>query len=253
MFSGSNIYSGSTTIAAGALQAVDGVGLPAVSNLVFSGSLAQTNVGAVFQSSGTFSRSLGVNGDQVQWTVTAALRPAAASCGEHESERSAPMGCYPVLRRQRQRLDLRLPHGQQPSELHRQHRLDRRQPSDLRSPRDRRRHRPDLRRHRRQWPRGQPAENRPGHVDPSGSNSYDGGTTVADGTLMVATASALPAGGSLAVGADGTFIFDPTAAAAPLAASPAGSVAPVPEPGTLALLLAGAMLAAFAAWRQRKN
>ena len=87
----------------------------------------------------------------------------------------------------------------------------------------------------------------------SGSNSYDGGTTVADGTLMVATASALPAGGSLAVGADGTFIFDPTAAAAPLAASPAGSVAPVPEPGTLALLLAGAMLAAFAAWRQRKN
>ena len=67
MFSGSNIYSGSTTIAAGALQAVDGVGLPAVSNLVFSGSLWQTNVGAVFQSSGTFSRSLGVNGDQVQW------------------------------------------------------------------------------------------------------------------------------------------------------------------------------------------
>ncbi len=87
----------------------------------------------------------------------------------------------------------------------------------------------------------------------SGSDSYTGGTFVTAGTLEATTAAALPEGSSLTIGAGGTFIFDPTATAAPLVASPAGLVAPVPEPGTLVLLLAGAMLAAFAAWRQRKN
>ncbi len=89
----------------------------------------------------------------------------------------------------------------------------------------------------------------------SGTDSYTGGTTVSGGTLEVAAASALPAGQNLAVGAGGTFIFDPTAAAAPLAelaaASPAGSLAAVPEPGTLALLAAG-VVAAYGLWRKRK-
>jgi autotransporter-associated beta strand protein len=85
----------------------------------------------------------------------------------------------------------------------------------------------------------------------SGSDSYTGGTFVEAGTLEITTAAALPAGTSFTVGAGGAFIFDPMATAAPLAASAAGSVAPVPEPGTLVLLQAGAMLAAFAAWRQR--
>ena len=60
---------------------------------------------------------------------------------------------------------------------------------------------------------------------------------------MAASAAAIPPGGSLTVGAGGTFIFDPTLAGSPLAgvvaASPAADgVAAVPEPGTIALLLA---------------
>ena len=47
-----------------------------------------------------------------------------------------------------------------------------------------------------------------------GDNSYTGGTNVLGGTLIVSSASALPYGSSLTVGAGGTFIFDPTAAAA---------------------------------------
>ena len=49
-----NTYTGVTTINEGTLQAVDGVGLPSASNLVFSGSLAQNGYGAVLQSSGAF-------------------------------------------------------------------------------------------------------------------------------------------------------------------------------------------------------
>ena len=67
MFSGRTTYSGPTTIDSGVLQAVDGVGLPTASNLVFAGSLGQTGVGAVLQSSGTFSRTLGTGVGQVQW------------------------------------------------------------------------------------------------------------------------------------------------------------------------------------------
>jgi autotransporter-associated beta strand protein len=82
----------------------------------------------------------------------------------------------------------------------------------------------------------------------SGSDTYTGGTIVEAGTLEITTAAALPTGTSLTVGAGGIFIFDQMATAAPLAASAAGSVAPVPEPGTLVLLLTGATLAAFADW-----
>ena len=90
----------------------------------------------------------------------------------------------------------------------------------------------------------------------SGSNSYTGGTTVDAGTLIVDSAGALPDGTSLTVGAGGTLIFDPSAASAPgessFAASPVG-VAAVPEPGTLVLLAAGALPAAFAAWRRKRK
>ncbi len=94
----------------------------------------------------------------------------------------------------------------------------------------------------------------------AGANTYSGGTWVEAGTLIVDDAGALPAGSSLTVGADGTFIFDPTAAASPMAggevATPppgvgsAGAVAAVPEPGTMALLLAG-LAAATCLWRRR--
>jgi fibronectin-binding autotransporter adhesin len=87
----------------------------------------------------------------------------------------------------------------------------------------------------------------------SGSDNYTGGTFVTAGTLEVTAAAALPEGSSLTIGANAAFVFDPTGTATALAASPEGSVAPVPEPGTLVLLQAGAMLAAFAASRQRKN
>jgi autotransporter-associated beta strand protein len=90
----------------------------------------------------------------------------------------------------------------------------------------------------------------------SGSNdSYSGGTTVEAGTLIATSHGAIPAGTSLIVGAGGTFLFDPTQAFAPVsgnaAAAPHGLTA-VPEPGSLALLGAAAILAAAAAWRRRR-
>ena len=70
----------------------------------------------------------------------------------------------------------------------------------------------------------------------SGSDSYSGGTLVTAGTLDVTNSDALPDDGGLTVGAGGTVIFDSSAADSPLAASPSLTVAPLPEPGTLALL-----------------
>jgi len=75
----------------------------------------------------------------------------------------------------------------------------------------------------------------------SGSNAYTGGTTVADGTLIVTNNEALVDGTSLTVGDAGLF--------APVIPS-ASAVSPVPEPGTLALLVAGAALMAI--FRKRR-
>ena len=70
------------------------------------------------------------------------------------------------------------------------------------------------------------------------ADSYTGGTVVESGTLIVATAGALPDGSSLTVGAGGTFIFDPSVSAGPaIMAHDAGSVNPVPEPSTLSLAI----------------
>ncbi len=88
----------------------------------------------------------------------------------------------------------------------------------------------------------------------SGSNSYDGGTYVEDGTLAVTTASALPSGESLAVGAGGTFIFDPSIGAGAVQSAPpaAGAgVAAVPEPGAIALLLTGLLAGAGLTWKRK--
>lgn len=88
----------------------------------------------------------------------------------------------------------------------------------------------------------------------SGSNSYDGGTFVENGTLVVNNSSALLDGASLTVGAGGTFIFDPTITGGALDATSvrmATQINPVPEPGTLALLVCAALAAGFAASRRR--
>jgi fibronectin-binding autotransporter adhesin len=97
----------------------------------------------------------------------------------------------------------------------------------------------------------------------SGTGSYLGGTTVSGGTLLVANLAALPVDRSLAVEAGGTVVFSSSLglgsgpelstastsshlAALPLrgSAAPLGisgsAPAPVPEPGTLVLLAAGA-------------
>ncbi len=73
----------------------------------------------------------------------------------------------------------------------------------------------------------------------TGSNTFTGGADTLSGTLIVASAYALPDGSSLTVGARGMSMFDAAASAdvpSPLAG--AGGAAAVPEPGTLLLLLA---------------
>ena len=78
----------------------------------------------------------------------------------------------------------------------------------------------------------------------SGSDSYTGGTIVDDGTLIVTNANAIEDGTNLTVGNANAF-----APVIPnLPSSP--SVAPVPEPSTLALLVAGAALMAI--YRKRR-
>jgi autotransporter-associated beta strand protein len=99
------------------------------------------------------------------------------------------------------------------------------------------------------------------------NNNYTGGTLVSAGTLNVANAGAIPVGDNVTVGAGGTWIFGSLVAGGPIsglisgtmvsstvssgAAVPAG-VDPVPEPGTLALLLAAGLSALFA-YRRRKR
>jgi autotransporter-associated beta strand protein len=88
----------------------------------------------------------------------------------------------------------------------------------------------------------------------SGTDTYSGGTTVNAGTLIVTSNTALPNGSSLTVGAGGAVIFDPSqVTAAPTTVSTASpEVQAVPEPGTLALLIAG-LAAGFAIWRRRER
>jgi len=88
----------------------------------------------------------------------------------------------------------------------------------------------------------------------SGTGLYTGGTIVNAGTLAVTSSTALPDNQSLTVGAGGTLIFDPSYSGSSIIATPVSPlvVSPVPEPGTLALLAAGAV-AGFVAWRRRKG
>jgi fibronectin-binding autotransporter adhesin len=78
----------------------------------------------------------------------------------------------------------------------------------------------------------------------SGSSGYTGGTTVNDGTLIATSSAAILDGTNLSVGDPGLLGLLPAAvvpsAAAALRTEPqGGAIAPVPEPGTLALLAFG--------------
>ena len=89
----------------------------------------------------------------------------------------------------------------------------------------------------------------------SGSDNYTGGTLVTAGTLGITSPHALPRGRSLMVGGDGIFIYDPSLVAtqgraANDASSRGAAIEAVPEPGTLALLGAAAIVAVAAVWRR---
>ena len=82
----------------------------------------------------------------------------------------------------------------------------------------------------------------------SGTNTYSGTTTAAGGTLVLADSEAVKNGANLIVGNGGLFgTIQPTAEASDVAPTP------VPEPGTLALLAAGAAAAVVAAGRGKKK
>ena len=88
----------------------------------------------------------------------------------------------------------------------------------------------------------------------SGTDSYAGGTTVANGTLILANNESLAEGSSLTVG-DSTLFPEaivPSPVANDASANPVVSpaIAPIPEPGTLALLAAG--VAMLALYRKRR-
>jgi autotransporter-associated beta strand protein len=86
-----------------------------------------------------------------------------------------------------------------------------------------------------------------------GTNTFAGGLNVASGTVVLNGAGSLLAGSSLTIGSDPGYVF----AARPqvvssVLATPATSLTPAPEPGTLALLVAGAAAMAFGLWRRKK-
>ncbi|MGA2064655.1 MAG: autotransporter-associated beta strand repeat-containing protein [Thermoguttaceae bacterium] len=112
-----------------------------------------------------------------------------------------------------------------------------------------------------------------GTVTLSGSNSYSGGTTVANGLLEVDNSAAIPAGSLLEIDASGSVVLGNPAlaesgllsgvSAGPLGsqlagasggpAAAAGGVQPVPEPAAIMLLATAAACGlAAAGWRRRR-
>ena len=90
----------------------------------------------------------------------------------------------------------------------------------------------------------------PGALILSGSDNYGGGTIVDAGTLIATNSNAILDGTSLTVGAGGAFIFDPTMSGVSYQTASGGAmshemVSTVPEPGTIALLVAAFWSAAI--------
>ena len=90
------------------------------------------------------------------------------------------------------------------------------------------------------------------------NNSYQGGLDVEIGTVVLATAGALPAGSPLTVGAGGTFVFDPSVVQSGSGGGGSStdvvgtSAVAVPEPSTFILLAVGTAVVAFRVrWRRK--
>jgi autotransporter-associated beta strand protein len=85
----------------------------------------------------------------------------------------------------------------------------------------------------------------------TGNDTYTGGTTVHGGTLIVTNAGGLADGSSLTVGSPSLFPADVIPSATAASATGASSaVSPVPEPGSMALIAAGAMVVLWSARRR---
>ncbi len=80
----------------------------------------------------------------------------------------------------------------------------------------------------------------------SGANDFSGGATVSGGTMVVTSVDGLEDGSNLTVG-------DPSAfSPAPIVPAATSAVAPVPEPGTVALVFAAAVVLAAKSWSRRR-
>ena len=91
-----------------------------------------------------------------------------------------------------------------------------------------------------------------GELTLSGINTYTGGTTVNGGTLIVTDVGGIYDGTNISVGDSGLLTLLPEAVI-PSAVAGQAAIAPVPEPGTLVLLLAVGLCSAAMYRRVRKH
>jgi autotransporter-associated beta strand protein len=263
VLAGVNSYSGRTTISGGALQVIDGVGLPARSNLTLSGNLAQYGYGAVLQSTGTFSRTVGSTADQLQWAgdggfaanggrLTVSMSPGVplvwgnntlgTGTGGFVPDGSALTFGSPTANNQVnftdsidmngevRQIDVAAGAGGD-STLISGNIFDSQSGGGL-------------------------LKTGGGNLILSGSNTYGGPTIIAAGTLTALSNTALPNGSSLTIAAGGTLVFDPAEMST---GSPVSDARAVPEPGTLLLMAAAGSIMAWrrkwlarnAVWRSR--
>jgi autotransporter-associated beta strand protein len=73
----------------------------------------------------------------------------------------------------------------------------------------------------------------------AGADSYTGGTTVLDGTLVIASTCPFPAGGGVVIGNGGAFASEDVLAVQAEVSRPLAAATAVPEPGSLAIFFVG--------------